>query len=274
MARRDILVGALSGVVAGFGAARAAQHWNREAARDAAPPATAAPAAAPAPKQAAQPKRYPWLRDSVAQQGEDIILHDLFRRLGIKKPSYLDIGTHHPLMHNNTYMLYRAGGRGVLVEPNPRYIPMYKRWRPDDRALNIGIGITDQKEADYYIIRGVSQLNTFSRDQVDELIAKRGEEILEKVIKMPLVNINKVISEHFPGGAPDLISIDVEGLDLPILKTLDFNKHRPKVICAETMLTLSRAQNEELLTFIKAKGYEVRGGTFVNTIFVDSALLK
>ena len=49
MARRDILVGAQSGVVAGFGAARAAQHWNREAARDAAPPPPPRPARPPPP---------------------------------------------------------------------------------------------------------------------------------------------------------------------------------------------------------------------------------
>src|SRR5687768_18067755 len=33
--------------------------------------------------------------------------------------------------------------------------------------------------------------------------------------------------------SPNLLSIDIEGLDLPILKTLDFEKYGPDVICAE-----------------------------------------
>ena len=39
---------------------------------------------------------------------------------------------------------------------------------------------------------------------------------------MPLVPINKVVEENFHRKAPDFISIDLEGLDVAIMKTLDF----------------------------------------------------
>lgn len=46
---------------------------------------------------------------SYSQCGEDRILAFIFRSLGIDKPSYLDIGAHHPYMLNNTmYFIGRA----------------------------------------------------------------------------------------------------------------------------------------------------------------------
>ena len=45
---------------------------------------------------------------------------------------------------------------------------------------------------------------------------------IEKVVKMPLLDINAVMAEHFGGAAPDYLSVDVEGLELPIVKTIDF----------------------------------------------------
>jgi hypothetical protein len=53
--------------------------------------------------------------------------------------------------------------------------------------------------------------------------------------KMPLLNVNAVLSEHFQT-APALFSIDTEGMDLAILQTLDFVRWRPKVFCVESGL--------------------------------------
>ena len=38
----------------------------------------------------------------------------------------------------------------MLVEPNVALIPRLKEKRPDDIVLNVGIGLTDQAEADYF----------------------------------------------------------------------------------------------------------------------------
>ena len=63
------------------------------------------------------------------------------------------------------------------------------------------------------------------------------------------------------------------GLDLAILKTFDFDKYRPKLICAETMLPDKPVMNTETAAFLDAKGYAARCMTFPNTIFVDRKLL-
>jgi len=157
---------------------------------------------------------------SYSQSGEDVICRMIFNYLAIRQPSYLDIGAWLPQEGSNTYLYYSLGSRGVLVEPNVAKIPDLKAVRPGDTVLNVGIGITEQKEADYYCMND-DGLNTFDKAEAERRVALSKAKI-EKVVKMPLVPINKVIEDHFNGKTPDFISIDVEGLEVPIMKTLDF----------------------------------------------------
>ena len=46
---------------------------------------------------------------SFSEVGEDLIVHYLFRSLKITNPTYLDIGTNHPIIGNNTYFFYLRG---------------------------------------------------------------------------------------------------------------------------------------------------------------------
>jgi hypothetical protein len=70
----------------------------------------------------------------------------------------------------------------------------------------------------------------------------------------------------------DLISIDIEGRELEILRTFDFERHRPVVICAETLefaSSPSGRKNRDLLAFLKTRGFRAYADTRINTIFVD-----
>ncbi len=210
---------------------------------------------------------------SFAQQGEDLIIKNLFETFNITNPSYVDIGAWDPIINNNTYLFYREGSRGLLIEPNPAFFSKLKSVRPKDTVLNIGIGVTDQKEADYYILEGAGQSNTFSKEEADNWSRVAGRQVIKKVIKMPLVNINEVLEKNMSRG-PDLFSVDAEGFDERILRSLDFEKYRPKVICAETLEAGTKNVIQSIVSFLESKNYSVRGSTFVNSIFLDNSLMK
>jgi FkbM family methyltransferase len=217
----------------------------------------------------------PWARESHSQQGEDLIVQSICDALAITQPTYLDIGAADPCQDNNTYLLYKKGCRGVLVEPNPAFCRKLRSRRPGDTVLNIGVGITDQTEADYYMLSGRDgdYLNSFSKAQVDEVVARsEGTRRIARVLKMPLVNINRIIEAHF-AGAPSFVSIDTEGLDLAILKTFDFERFRPAVFCVETLVIGTTRVETRLLDLMTANHYTPRGGTLANTIFVDNRLI-
>ena len=210
-----------------------------------------------------------------AQSGEDLILAGLFYKLNINQPTYLDIGANHPSYISNTYYFYIRGSSGVCIEPNPVLFKKFKQLRPRDTVLNIGIGVDNETEADFYLFpESAHGLSTFSREEAlywQEVGMKRvGKIKYEKIIRVPLKTINTVISQYCDK-VPHFISIDVEGLDLAILQSLNFEKYQPLVICVET-LAYDDQQNEykrqEVLEFLQSKGYSIYADTHVNTIFL------
>jgi hypothetical protein len=230
-----------------------------------APQVTEAPQAPPADEA-------PWAERSFAQSAEDLIANYIFAYLGIGDISYLDIGAYDPVRINNTYFFYKKGSRGVLVEPNVAMCEKLRAVRPRDTTLNAGIGVSAASEADYYLMTEPSW-NTFSKEEAEHQVKiTNGRVKIDKVIKMPLLDINDVMSEHFKG-APAFVSIDAEGWHLPILKAIDFRRFRPKIICVETLVSGTTVKTGDVAAFMTSKGYHDRGGSFVNTLFVDGKLL-
>lgn len=209
---------------------------------------------------------------SYSQCGEDLIVRFILNDLGKSAISYLDIGAHHPTYINNTALFYKTGSRGVSIEPDPFLFERIAAERPKDVNLNIGIGgqpITS--EADFYIL-SEKTLNTFSKEEAERCVSY-GNKKIEKVVRLPLVPINEIIQQHFHP-VPDFVSLDVEGYDIVILKSFDFEKYRPKVWCIET-LTYTENKTErkiqETIDYMISKDYFVYADTYINTIFVDKA---
>lgn len=266
MNRRDFLAGAAAGASAAglLGAgALAADRWQRG---DEVLPRVGGPPSQPDPPA-------PRGRTSFSQQGEDLILYNLLHHdLKLEAPSYLDIGAADPVLSSNTFLLYWTGSRGVLVEPNPAYVLKLKAVRPRDIVVPVGIGVGAADAADYYVIRDRPPLNTFSAEVVEKLRQREGPDIVERVLRMPLVPVTRIMEEHF-GSAPDLLSIDIEGLDLAVLETLDFRRHRPAAICAETKAPGATHDGTAIARLLRARGYAACAGSLYNTIFVDRARL-
>lgn len=206
-----------------------------------------------------------------AQQGEDLMLMQALSMLGITKPRYLDIGAFHPTIGSNTYLAYLAGGQGVLVEPNPPMAKMLLEVRPRDVVVNAGVGVGEAASAPYYLIRDRPQLNTFSKPQVDRYLAQG--RALENTLDMKLVSIDSLLREHFTKGL-DLLSIDVEGLDLQILESMTAEHIRATVVCVETAVFDSTALVRPAIELLRSRGYAVRGGSMINTMFVDERALQ
>jgi len=209
-----------------------------------------------------------------AQSGEDLILSNLFYKLSIDKPSYIDIGANHPSYISNTYYFYLRGSRGVCIEPNPFLFKKIKKLRKRDTVLNVGVGFDEQPEADFYLFpKSAHGLSTFSKEEAEYWkntgMKKAGKIEFEKIIKVKLISINTLITEYCEN-VPDFISIDVEGLDLAILQSLDFNLYSPRVFIVETLKYDSEQnefKNKEIINFMTGKGYEEYADTHVNTIF-------
>lgn len=216
-------------------------------------------------------------RVSWSQCGEDLAIAQIFSMAGIERPSYLDIGAHHAAFLSNTYYFYRKGSRGVLVEPDPDLARELKAMRKRDTVLQVGIGGGKQREAVFYQM-STPTLNTFSREDAEGYEAGRaflGDQRIRARIKVPLRSVNEILAEHLPQGV-DLLSVDVEGLDLAVIKSLDLRKHRPGVICVESLRFDDKGRLQKVKAFgplLRKGGYEHLADTYINSIFVRRGLL-
>ncbi len=215
-----------------------------------------------------------YYKKSYSQCGEDLIINHLVKYLDINKPTYIDIGANHPKKLNNTYFFYKNGSVGVLVEPNKQLCKLISRTRKRDTVINAGIGISKENTAKYYVM-SCDTLSTFCKEEA-ERIEKMGSIKICNTEDVKMYGINDILEKYF-NGAPDIFSIDIEGLDLEVLKTLDFSKYRPKIFCIETLeYTQDRSakKDNELIDFMVLNGYSIYADTYINTILYDSNLIK
>jgi len=209
---------------------------------------------------------------SFSQCGEDLIVQYIFYCIGIEKPSFIDVGAYHPFLFNNTALLYNKGSRGINIEPDPTLFKLFAEHRKNDINLNIGIG--DKNDVlDFYII-SYPALNTFSKEEALKY-SDEGNYFIKQVEKVKVLKLENVLDDFFESSFPQFLSIDAEGVDEAIIRSINFEKHFPLVICIETISfsTSGRGlKNTNLINYIINKGYLVYADTYINTIFVKKDL--
>jgi len=200
---------------------------------------------------------------SFAQEGEDLVLKRLF--VGRPAGYFVDIGAHHPKRFSNTWLLYRSGWRGINVDAMPGSMAVFKRLRPYD--INIEAALSDRDGVlEFYSFEDPA-LNTCSRGLAEQYQAS-GFRLLgsEKVRTQPL---GALLDRYLPEGQPiDLLSIDVEGEDLNVLRSNDWQRYRPELLLVEVLEldSLAAVAESKEARFLAEKGYVAIAKT-VNTVF-------
>lgn len=205
---------------------------------------------------------------SYSQCGEDLIIQYLFRLRGVEQPTYMDLGANNPFYLSNTALFYNKGCRGVNVEANPFLIGEFNKHRTQDINLNIGVG-ADKSVLDFYVVND-STLSSFSKEEANKFI-ETGKYHIVETLKVEVCTINEIVDTYFKGVFPDFMSLDVEGLDFDILKSIDFDKSSPKVICVEAAEYSPIGAGErrtDLIDFLETKGYYEYANTNLNAIMV------
>jgi FkbM family methyltransferase len=215
----------------------------------------------------------PWLQSAYAQAGEDLLIRFLFGMLEIERPTYLDIGAFHPWRYSNTALLYLDGSRGINVEADPDSAALIRRHRPHDQTLAVGCGPEPGRMT--FFRMSAPTLNTFSRAAAEAAVEESGGRY--QVTSTVAVEIRTVAQILAGRPCPDLVSLDVEGMDVDILRTLPTWGGRPAVVCVETA-TYSETGGSRKLTepaeLLARHGYIQFADTWMNTIFVRDDLYQ
>lgn len=212
-------------------------------------------------------------KKTYSQSGEDAIIMYVMAMLGIpiSECNYLDLGANHPKTMSNTYFFYEQGARGVLVEANFSLIPKLQRERPEDIILNKCITNKTGDKMPFNILNldGLSKVG-----DVSGILAENPDARLIKTVELETITVGDIIEKYFSGKAPVIMNLDIEGLEMQILDSIDFEKYRPLIMIIE-MIPYSKKlavgqKDTQLLNYVKSKGYEEYAFTGINSIFIDN----
>lgn len=213
----------------------------------------------------------PWYEKSWSQEGEDQILRRLFE----KKFSgfYVDVGAHHPKRFSNTYLFYKKGWRGINIDAMPNSMNAFKKYRPNDINIEVGIGIKTC-ELEYYFFDEPA-FNGFDKrlSHMRGILQSEHQVKFSKFIRVePLA---KILDEYMPPGQTiDFMTIDVEGLDFSVLQSNDWSRYNPSFVLVEILnCNLEEIYKTEIGKYMRSQGYKVYAKC-KNTIFFSKESYK
>lgn len=178
-----------------------------------------------------------------SQNGEDLFIIELFNDLGISRPTYLDVGAFHPYNISNTALLYRFGSTGFTIDANPNCIKDFLDARPWSSHYQYGVVPEYDEIYTYLMFDPTSGRNTLCKNEAEKYSEKYGVSVGEE-ITVPTITLNDFVNKYNGGKFPHFLSLDVEGLDYDILKSVDFMQSAPVVICVETRVGQASAMSD------------------------------
>ena len=158
----------------------------------------------------------------------DVVINYIFKK--IKKGTYIDVGCNHPIKYNTTYLLYKRGWSGINIDADKTSIKLFNEYRKND--YNICNIVSDKSEIKkFYFYHDRSTVNTLSERLVNSRSTKP-----KKIIEAKSVTLNEIIeSSPLKDKKINLLTIDVEGHELHVLKNFNFSKYKIDLIVVELL---------------------------------------
>lgn len=188
-----------------------------------------------------------------SQLGQDLLVALLLNAR--KKPgTFVDIGAHDGISLSNTFFLEKhCGWTGLCVEANPKAYKTLVSTR-SCKTENCAIGAAEGKE-EFWQIDGYSEMLSGLRSSYDSRhrrrimneIRQQGGQI-DKV-QLEVRPLQDLLDRHEIRDI-DFLTIDTEGSELDILRSVDFGKTRIRMMTVENPY-----QRTSIHRFLHSKGF-------------------
>lgn len=199
---------------------------------------------------------------SWAQDGEDIVLAEL-----AATPFFVDIGSHHPFRFSVTKKLTDAGWSGLNIDFYDDFNNDFSRFRPNQTNIK---AILDTRAREIELFQYQDRaLNTIS---LERKLALEGQGYLPESTQTVYSNTFLEIYRHQPNQGPiGLLSIDCEGSDFEILKTIPLKESRVENVLIEIQADITNLEQNEVVRYLKGQEYALihyfgRSGLFTKKV--------
>jgi FkbM family methyltransferase len=161
------------------------------------------------------------IRASYSQHGEDVLVEGLLEN-GVN--SFIDIGANDGVLFSNTYRFAKLGATGLCIEPSrSSFLKLRLNHFFHYKIKCIRTGISDQM--------GKMFLN---EDGYENVLSKFYESYHSNSYPVETITLKDLLQRFPCFNEPDLVSIDVEGLEDKVLQGADDSLMKAKIIILET----------------------------------------
>jgi FkbM family methyltransferase len=208
----------------------------------------------------------------------DVYLEEI---LGIRTDGFfLEIGAFDGQTNSKTARLADIGWQGIYVEPIKEYADKCKERHKANNieVMHMAIGAKDGLQTMH---KGglPSTLVASNRDHLEGYMNNKGESFHFQTEEVKVLSWGSFYL-LLNGKQPDLLVLDAEGYDLTILKSIQLNEFRPKIICCEVfpddtafMHPKVIQEGKELINLLQQNGYHLWLMEEHNVMFVDGRSL-
>ena len=206
-----------------------------------------------------------------SQLGQDRFIDEFFENQ--KNKFFLDIGANDGITLSNTFFLEKERSwSGICIEPLPEEFSMLQKNRI---SINLNYCVSDfEGETDFTYIEGYANMLSGIPTMYDN---RHKERILGEVnhyggkintIKVKVKPLQTILDE-FKVKEIDFCSIDTEGSEFSIVKSIDYEKTDIKVFIIE-----NNYQETNIQSFLESKGYVLYKKLEWDDIFIKKKYLK
>jgi FkbM family methyltransferase len=199
--------------------------------------------------------------NSYSQKDEDTVIDNYFNA---KSGFYVDVGAYDPTRMSNTKRLYKKGWRGINIEPNVFGYTRFLKQRPEDINLNMGVGISNNNLTFYRMVPDT--LSTFSEEEKNINLNKGYHLISTSYVSV--LPLKDILDKYSNGRKINFLSIDAEGNDIDVLKSNDWEKYKPEVICVESYEHSAEViKRHDIGDYLVELGYEEFYDNKINSLY-------
>lgn len=189
-----------------------------------------------------------------SQYGQDKMILEI---LGYKKDGFfIDIGANDGISFSNTKCLEELGWKGICVEPDNN---VFEKLVNNRKSININAAVGDRNGiAKFTRIVGKAQMlsgisSQYSEEHLDRVkseVEVNGDKLEE--IEVRMVTFDELMKNVSRGRTIDYVSIDTEGSEPTILKSIDFEKWDISILSVE-----DNYRDIEVRNYMRIQGYKV-----------------
>jgi len=199
-----------------------------------------------------------------SQEGEDILLKRILKKNG--KGFYVDIGALDPFRFSTTFHFYLQGWKGINIDPLPGTETLFNKIRTRD--VNLEIAISDSEKTLNYYRFTEPAFNTFTETRVSDVLLKSQIKLIE-TLQIKTYRLETILDKYLPPNTViDFLNIDVEGHEMYVLESNNWNKYNPRIILVEHLdMEFEEIFTNPLYLYLKEKNYKLLAKTKFTLFF-------